>query len=176
MYTAYKEQSNPAKVFITRTLLIITGIIIGLTMSHLFIIPHNVTGTSMLPNLKEGDKVIVLKHITPDIGDMVLIQSPIEPDRVLIRRIIGKEGDVIEIRSKVVYKNDSRFSFTWKIQSTDKRIFPLGFTRRDNMPAIKLDHHKYFVLGDNFDNGFDSRFFGPINKDIIIGKIIYQRD
>ena len=50
----------------------------------------------------------------------------------------------------------------------------MTFSFRDNMPAIKLKRNDFFVLGDNIDNGFDSRHFGKINEHLIIGEVIYK--
>jgi hypothetical protein len=51
----------------------------------------------------------------------------------------------------------------------------MGFSFRDNMPPVKLNRNEYFIMGDNFDNSFDSRVFGPISGKLIEGKIIYKK-
>ena len=171
---AYKEQSHPLYSIITRIVIVCAGTITGLIIARNIVVPYSVSGESMMPNLKKNDIVFILRHSTPETGDIVLFTSPVEPDRVLLRRIIGKEGDLIEVRNKVLFKNDQRYRFPWKIRSRDARIFPMGFTERDNMPAVKLHHRQYFVLGDNLDTGFDSRYFGIIDEDRIIGTVIYK--
>jgi signal peptidase I len=107
-------------------------------------------------------------------GDIVLMDSPVEPDRVLVKRVISGEGDTVEVRNKVLYINNKKFDMPWKNRSIDKRIFPMNFTYRDNMPVIKLSRNQYFVLSDNLDHGYDSRNLGPISADSIIGKMIYK--
>ena len=110
----------------------------------------------------------------PEIGDIVLIKSPIEPEKVLLKRIIAKEGDTIEIRNKIFYRNDKKIKFTWKTTSTDKRIFPMKFTGRDNSASFRMKRKQYFLVGDNLDYSFDSRNFGPIDEEDIIGRFFLK--
>ncbi len=107
-------------------------------------------------------------------GDIVLLDSPSEPGRVLIKRILSTAGDTVEIKNKMLYINNKQVKLKWRYRSTDKRIFPMSFTYRDNMPVVKLGRKEYFVLSDNLDEGYDSRALGLIRGDSIIGKMIYQ--
>jgi type IV secretory pathway protease TraF len=58
--------------------------------------------------------------------------------------------------------------------STDTRIFPMSFSYRDNYPVVKLKRSQIFVIGDNFDSSMDSRFFGPLDEDLLVGKLVYK--
>ena len=159
---------------LTRTIMLITGIALGFIISGFFIMPFFATDNSMLPNIKIGNLVFILKHVSPEIGDIVLIKSPADAEGVYLKRLIAKEGDAIEIRNKVIYINNKRFRFKWKTQSIDERIFPMNFTYRDNTPSVKIKKNNFYVIGDNLDRSYDSRNFGVIPYERIIGKVIYQ--
>jgi len=163
--------SKPFTIII-KIILVVATLFIGFFLARMVIIPFKISDDSMKPLLKAGDTVLILKHTKLKKGDIVLFDSPIEPGRVLLKRIIAGDMDTVEIRNKVVYINDLKFTFPWKVIHSDPRIFPLTFSNRDNLPAIRLKHGWYFLIGDNIDNSFDSRNFGIINKDKIIGKMV----
>ncbi|MGH9410713.1 MAG: signal peptidase I, partial [Vicinamibacterales bacterium] len=128
---------------------------------------------SMLPTIQIGDHIFVNKmayavHV-PIIGtelfktgalhrgDVVVFISPIDPATDLIKRVIAVPGDTVEIRSKQLYVNgekvpDPHASFT------DATVMPTG--HRDNMPPMQVPEGKFFVMGDNRDRSYDSRFWG----------------
>ena len=83
------------------------------------------------------------------------------------------EGDVVELRNGVLYINNERAQFKWKTISSDNRVFPMSFSGRDNMTAVKIERHFFFLLGDNRDYSFDSREFGPVPDESIAGRVIY---
>ncbi len=125
-----------------------------------------IEGPSMQPNLWEGEYVIVdkvsyLLH-PPERGDIIVLTRPSQPD--LIKRVIGLPGDTIEVRGGQVYINGTPLDEPYltepiQLQTLARRVEP--------------DH--FFVMGDNRNNSSDSRSFGPILKDDIIGRawIIY---
>ncbi|HOO70372.1 MAG TPA: signal peptidase I [Spirochaetota bacterium] len=171
----YEEKTNPFQTVLKAVLLVTGGIIAGLIAGRLIFLPYIAADSSMQPNIKPGERLIICKLATPAAGDIALIKSPVEPDRVLLRRIAAKGGDTVEIRNKVIYINDKTVRFAWKTSGSDKRIFPMHFTSRDTMPAVKLDRRQFFLLCDNLDNSFDSRTFGAVNADEIIGTMIYKQ-
>jgi signal peptidase I len=152
----------------------VAGVFVGFLVCRIIIVPFSVPDNTMKPSLKKGDTVIFLKHVTPKRGDIVLIESPVEPGRVLIKRVVAAEGATMEIRDKAFFINNDRFEIPWKTTSSDTRSFPMNFTFRDNMPAVKISRNEYFVLSDNLDTGFDSRSLGVIREDQVIGRMIYR--
>jgi signal peptidase I len=149
------------------------GVVIGILAARIVVVPFTVSDDSMNPALSRGQVVYALKHVTPRFGEVVLIESPVEPGRVLVKRVVGCGGDFIEVRNKAVYRNGEKGAFNWKIVSADNRVFPMDFSQRDDMPAVKLEADEYFLLGDNLDYSFDSRTFGPVSRERIIGRIIF---
>ena len=127
----------------------------------------------MEPNLGKGDTAFILKHATPATGDIVLMKSAVESNRVMLRRVAASGGDSVEIRDRVIQINGRAAAFSWKTRSTDTRSFPMSFTFRDTMPAVRIERKHYFVLCDNLDLGYDSRTLGIIPADRIIGRLLY---
>jgi signal peptidase I len=150
------------------------GVIAGFLICRFILVPFSVPDNAMKPVLHKGDTVIFLKHASPKRGDVVLIESPVEPGRVLIKRVLAAEGSTVEIRNRVFFINNEKFEMPWKTVASDTRVFPMNFTYRDNLPAVKISRNEYFVLSDNLDTGFDSRALGVIKDDQVIGRMIYR--
>jgi len=141
---------------------------------------------SMLDTLQIGDHLLVNKFIYglripftdkfivkfsgPKFRDVIVFEFPLDPSKDFIKRVIGVPGDVIKIVNKVVYRNGQKL-----IEPYAKHVDPRIIPRRDNFGPIKVPPHKYFVMGDNRDESYDSRFWGFVDRSKILGKamIIY---
>ena len=141
---------------------------------------------SMLDTLLIGDHLLVNKFIygthipftdktvlpveEPARGDVIVFEFPEDTTKDFIKRIIGVPGDVIEMKDKVVYRNGEKLVEPY-IKHTDPNIQQ----RRDNFGPITVPPDRYFVMGDNRDESYDSRFWGFVDKDKILGKawVIY---
>ena len=116
---------------------------------------------SMLPNLHEGEYVIVDKisywlH-QPQRGDIIVLKRAGQPD--LIKRVVGLPGETIEVRDGKVYVNGTPLSEPYTAQ-------PPAYV----MPARQIDADQYFVLGDNRNNSSDSHAWGTVPGADIIGR------
>ena len=168
------EKKPIARSLLVKALFLFTGLVCGLLLSRIFFQTYTITDDSMLPNLKKGDNAVILKSASPEPGDIVLVNSPIERHRVMIKRLVAEDGDVVEIKDKRFYINSAEFKFQWQVTSRDRRVFPENFSSRDSMPAVKVNNGYCFVLGDNLDYSFDSRDFGPVSEKNIIGKVLFK--
>ena len=103
-------------------------------------------------------------------GDVIVFEFPEDTTKDFIKRIIGVPGDVIEMKDKVVYRNGEKLVEPY-IKHTDPNIQQ----RRDNFGPITVPPDRYFVMGDNRDESYDSRFWGFVDKEKIRGKawVIY---
>jgi signal peptidase I len=118
----------------------------------------------------------------PKRGDILVFKFPKDPSRDFIKRVVGTPGDAIQIRNKVVYVNgqpqdEPYVKFTSpRVQGEEYHnpaVYPPGAGNRDNYgPYVVPDGH-YFMMGDNRDNSDDSRFWGPLDRDLIKGKAIF---
>jgi signal peptidase I len=87
-----------------------------------------------------------------------------------LKRVIGLPGDLIEIKDKEIYVNKNLFNEDYVIH-TDKNIIPAGVRPRDNLGPLRVPHDSLFVLGDNRDASFDSRFWGFVDLGKVKGKV-----
>jgi len=153
------------------------------TMKH-----FQVNGSSMEPSLKNGEHILVNRavyfhvnrgwasHIIPFLkwrgdtgylfhppnrGDVVILRPPEDAHlkEDLIKRVIAIPGDTVEVKQSVVYVNG------WALKESYIKEPP-----RNNMPLQHIPMDSYFMMGDNRNNSNDSRFFGPVTSDNIVGK------
>lgn len=149
---------------------VLAGITIGLVRYFLFK-PFYVKGQSMEPTFLEQDYLIIdevsFRLRSPERGEIVVFQSPINTDFYL-KRIIGLPGERIKVENnKVIVFNEANprgwvLSETYLSEKTPGSIF------------VTLAEDEYFVLGDNRDSSFDSRRFGAIKKETIVGRVWFR--
>ena len=120
-----------------------------------------VTNKSMEPTFLEGDQILLLKRnfIFNGIKNFDVIVFNRNGSN-LVKRVIGIEGDKVEIKDGGLYLNDKLIEHEYYI-----------FSNKDNGLYI-IGENQYFVLGDNIKVSEDSRYFGLIDKDDIMGQVI----
>ncbi len=170
-----KKNNNVDHPVLYKIVMLTAGLLIGfICIKSVFLMMDVKTG-SMNPTLKSGDKIIINKISGIKKGDIIAFDSPAEEGRILISRVIASEYETVEIRNKIVFVNDKKTEIISDETRNEKIIYPMKFCYRDNMPPVKLERNEFFLLGDNYDSSFDSRSFGKIPENIIIGKIVYKR-
>lgn len=153
-----------ARPAIKEALQIVAPALILAMVVHLFLAQATVVfGQSMEPNLHPHQRLIVDKvsyrlH-APQRNDIVVIDLP-SMEELLVKRIVAMPGEVVEIRSGVVYVNGQPIA----------EPFPHD-TSPIEMAPMTLGPLAYFVLGDNRSNSNDSRAFGPVTLDQILGRV-----
>ena len=128
---------------------------------------------SMLPTLQVGDFVFVDKRpIGKDLarGDVIVHDYPEDPRRQYIKRVVAVGGDRVEMRDKVLLINGREQTEPYVVH-IDSSTHPAEFDPRDNFGPYTVPRNSYFVLGDNRDNSNDSRFWGPVERSLVIGKV-----
>lgn len=114
-----------------------------------------------------------MKNIKP--GDIVAFRFPLDPSLTYVKRVIAMPGDAIEIRRKQVYLNGEKLNEPYVVHS-DSQIygdhdFISGDMRmRDNMGPLRVPPHSFFAMGDNRDLSYDSRFWGFVPFDNVVGE------
>jgi signal peptidase I len=152
------------RAFIQESLqVILPALVLALTV-HLFLAQATIVyGQSMEPNLSERQRLIIDKFSyrlqPPSRNDIVVLDIP-GMDEMLVKRVIGLPGETIEIRDGVVFADG--------VPLPEPFPHELGY---QNMDAITLSPLSYFVMGDNRDNSNDSRAFGPVKRETIIGRV-----
>jgi len=123
----------------------------------------SIEGASMLPTFRVGDHVLIRTGFSEiKRGDVVLFKQPGGSGRLDFKRVIGLPKEVIRIQKGKVFVNSQVLFEPYLDQSYNE----LG----SNLSRIVVPNERYFVLGDNRDNSSDSRSWGTLEKDEIIGK------
>jgi signal peptidase I len=131
--------------------------------------PVKVEGTSMLPELKDQERIFVNKFVYRfekiSRRDIVVFWYPRDYTKSFIKRIIGLPGDTIEIRSGIVYVNGEPLN--------EPYILPEYMDKRSMDPRT-VDIGYYFVMGDDRKYSSDSRVWGLVPEKYIYGKAVFR--
>ena len=135
-----------------------------------------IPAASMLPTLIVGDLILIdnqyYEHKPIARGDVVVFIEPGDPNgRTFIKRVMGLPGERISIKDKALYIDGEKV-FDKVATHLDEQLLN---SKRDQMEELRIPAQNYFLLGDNRDYSFDSRFFGSVSKEMILGRamIIY---
>jgi signal peptidase I len=143
-------------------------VIFYLLISHFVLMAVEIKGTSMSPTLLDGDRYILFRcpylWRAPRLGEIVVIKDPQDED-LSIKRIVGLPNDLVEIRKDGVYVNNRKLSEPYLTS------FAAQISGIHPQKAIHLGPRQYFVLGDNRFRSADSRTYGPVRRDSILGLI-----
>jgi signal peptidase I len=185
--TAAKPESAKKSQLRDWTEALIVAAILALIIRTFVVQAFKIPSGSMEDTLLIGDHLLVNKFIygtqlpfsddpvlairQPERGDIIVFEFPEDKDksyfkrRDFIKRVIGLPGDTVEIRNKNVLVNGERYM-------TPEAVYKDGNLTagpRDNMPAIKVPEGNYFVMGDNRDRSYDSRFWRFVDRSAIKG-------
>ena len=173
---------------------IIIAILLALLIRAFVIQAFKIPSGSMKPTLLVGDHILVNKFIygiklrvpftalnytlipisSPKRNDVVVFIFPKETNKDFIKRVIGLPGDTVQIKNKQVYINNQPMDDPHGTHS-DQRIIPEMEQPRDNTGPLVVPPGMIFVMGDNRDESYDSRFWGFVDQKLILGQafIIY---
>lgn len=142
---------------------------------YLFIMqPNQVKGASMDPTFNTGDYIftskVTYKFRGYNRGDVVVFRSPKNPDIEYIKRIIGLPGDKVMVKDSEVYVNGTKLTENYIAAKTN--LWENGFSK--NGEEITVPDGDLFVMGDNRPRSSDSREFGPVPEETVIGQVFYR--
>ena len=142
---------------------IIPAIVIAVLLNMFVVQPTKVRGESMEPTLHTNEYLLVEKlsyrlHL-PRRGDVVVFKYPRDEQENFIKRVIAVPGETVEIVSGRVYIDGQPIGEPYLLQLP-----------RESMPPTKIPEDKLFVLGDNRLNSNDSRAFGMVSMDEVVGR------
>lgn len=135
---------------------------------------YKIPSGDMIPSIIIGDHVFVNKFIykkyAPERGDIIVFKYPKDTSIEYVKRMIAEQGDIVEIKNKKLFINNIKQSENYIFHSGEK-IQDARYSDRDNFGPITVPDNFYFVLGDNRDNSSDSRFWGFVSNENLIGKV-----
>lgn len=185
------EELSAGQFFVEMVKVFLLAAIIIIPIRVFLFQPFFVEGASMEPNFEDGEYLIVnefgYKHTSVDIadkhffavepflelkrGEPVVFRSPRREGQYLIKRVIGLPGETIEIRrSEIRIRNDE---YPEGFVLDEKEYLGDAIVTTD-MKKTALGENEYFLLGDNRMNSLDSRIFGPVAKESIIGRVLLR--
>ncbi|PIR72149.1 MAG: signal peptidase I [Candidatus Nealsonbacteria bacterium CG10_big_fil_rev_8_21_14_0_10_36_24] len=152
--------------------IVIIAIVIVVPIRYFLFQPFFVRGQSMDPNFENGDYLLVdeitYRFKEPQRGEVIVFKSPLDSSQRFIKRIIGLPGEIVEIKDgRVIVYNDKGQ------QVLNELDYLPNFSTGGDL-KISLGENEYFVLGDNRPFSYDSRRFGPVLKESIIGRVIFR--
>jgi signal peptidase I len=181
-HSSTRQKKSPLREWIES---IIIAFILAMFIRTFFIQAFKIPTGSMRPTLMPGDRILVNKFIygakipftkfrlpklrSPQRGEVIVFIYPKNPRKDFIKRLIGLGGETIEIRDGQIYINDELVE--------DERILKRYYYNRGVFGAegekIKIPKGFYYVLGDNSSSSQDSRYWGFVPEENLIGKAFF---
>lgn len=136
--------------------------------------PFQVNGDSMFPNFIDQEYVLTniinLRFQEPKLGDVIVFKAPTDPEKDYIKRVIGVPGDRVMVRDGSVYVNGKMLDESSYLKPTVKTY---GGTFLAEGEEKTVPQGSFFTLGDNRSGSSDSREWGWVPKDLIIGQSFF---
>ena len=152
-------------------------IVCALLLRGLVLQSYRTTTDSMEPTLAAGDRFLVNKFIfgrnipftdirffklrEPRRGDVVVFSYPGDPGKDVVMRVVGVPGDVVEGKDKEIFVNGQPCGDACVVHR-EKDTIPHEVNPRDNFGPVTVPDRSLFVMGDNRDRSYDSRFWGAV--------------
>jgi signal peptidase I len=123
---------------------------------------YAIPSASMVPTLQVGDHILVTRGGTPQRGDVVVFRSPAAPEELMVKRIVGTAGDLVGSANGRVTIGGHALREPYLLETAAS-----GSIAPQIVPA-----NCYFVLGDNRGNSFDSRQWGVLPRELLVGRAV----
>jgi signal peptidase I len=163
---------------------IVIAVLLALVIRTYLVQAFKIPSGSMEDTLAIGDHLLVNKFIygtkipftktsvikirDPRQGDVIVFEYPEDPSKDFIKRVVGTPGDVVEGKDKKVFVNGKLYENPHEIHK-EKEIIPKEMNPRDTFGPVTVPPNSYFVMGDNRDRSYDSRFWKFVRRDQIKG-------
>lgn len=194
---ADKEPKEPYLVDLSRSFFPVLAVV--LVLRSFLVEPFQIPSGSMLPTLEVGDFILVNKYAyglrlpvagtkilevdDPERGDVIVFRFPEDGRTNYIKRVVGLPGDRIRYQDRELFINGEEVesSFVARLPPAELRretlgdtqynvFLTLGRTGRSGEGEWLVPEGEYFVMGDNRDNSNDSRYWGTVPDELVVGK------
>ncbi len=166
-FAEQEQAAQPTSVrefFVELLQVVIVALVIIIPVRYFFIKPFYVKGASMEPTFFDHEYLVIdeisYRFKEPVRGDIIVFRYPRDPKQYFIKRIIGLPGETVQVTGSNVYING---------EQVEEPYLDEGTTTVGEM-VVTLQPDEYFVLGDNRSFSLDSRSFGPLPRQYIVGK------
>ncbi len=176
---------------------ILIAVVLALVIKTSIVEAYKIPSQSMEDTLLVGDFLLANKFLygarvplmnwrlpairEPQRGDVVIFIYPVDGITKYIKRCVAVGGDTVEVRNKVLYVNGKKFPDPEHAKYIDTTLDgrqiiqprrPGGIDSRDNFGPYVVPHDRFFMMGDNRDNSYDSRYWGAVPRELILGKAL----
>ncbi len=165
---------------------IIIAIILALVIRTFVVQAFKIPSGSMIPTFEVGDRIFVNKFIygakipftkfrlpsvrQPIRGDIIVFKSPEDPKKDFVKRLVALGGEAVEIKHGNIYINSKVITEPASVRGIS--YYNISEYGKEGTP-VKVPESAYYVLGDNSANSRDSRYWGFVPKDNVIGKATF---
>ena len=179
------EEPGEKSIFWEYAESIIIALVLAFVIRTFVVQAFKIPSGSMEPTLEIGDHLLVNKFIygikfpltsinlfpwkDPQRGDVIVFIFPLEPNKDFIKRVIGVGRDTVSIVNKKLYINGVEVPDPHAVYR-ENMILPEGLQKLDNFAPVTVPKGSLFVMGDNRDHSFDSRFWGFVPLKDVLGK------
>ncbi len=170
---------------------LLIAVVLAVIIKTSIVEAYKIPSASMEDTLLVGDFLIANKFVygaripfldwrlpaihNPRPGDVVIFKWPGDKKTNYIKRCVAVGGETLEVKDKILYVNGKEFPDPPKIkfENQDIKRPPSGQDTRDNWGPYVVPKGYYFMMGDNRDHSYDSRFWGPVKDNLILGEAMF---
>lgn len=139
-------------------------------ISHFVLQSVEVSGASMVPTLHDSDRYLLNRMVydfrAPHRGEIVVVKDPTD-GAYCVKRVVGLPGESLYFKDGRLFVNGEELNEPYLRPGT------MTFTpERVQQELVVCGKDRFYVLGDNRNNSFDSRFYGPISRENILGAVM----
>lgn len=193
-------KTKPLRSTVELVLTVAVALFFALTIQAFAVKPYRIPSASMVPTLEEGQRILVNRFShkiggDPKLGDVTVFTPPegadtgecgnsgqgpfydggeqsrqscakpvaAKSDTTFVKRVVGMPGDTIAVVNGHVIRNGKRAQESYASECSSAEC---------NLNPVKIPAGHYFMMGDNRGNSADSRFWGPVPRDWVIGKAV----
>ncbi|MBQ7339564.1 MAG: signal peptidase I [Clostridia bacterium] len=158
-------------VFFSTMSVVIAFLITYIILFSFVFMRVEVTGRSMMPTLNSGDVLVAHKNFTVEHGDVIILKDVKNNGDWLIKRVIGLEGDVVEIRNGKVYLNGDLLEEQYVLDENSTFAPSCSDETNTMLQVYNLGENEIFYLGDNRVDSLDARYYGVCTEDNVVGVV-----
>lgn len=153
--------------------IVILALVIVIPIRYFVFQPFVVKGLSMTPAFHDGDYLIIdeisYRFKEPQRGEVIVFKYPKDPSQKFIKRIIGLPQEKVELQHEQIIITDE-FGETTVLNESNYLLSQSWLGEME----VNLKEDEYFILGDNRAHSFDSRRWGPLSKEYIVGRVLLR--
>ncbi|MDD5040609.1 MAG: signal peptidase I [Patescibacteria group bacterium] len=168
--TSASFAQSPRAFIIELVKIVLIALAVIIPIRYFLFQPFYVRGASMEPSFHDSEYLIIdeitYRFTEPKRGEVVVVKNPDRHSEFFIKRIIGLPGETIELREGNVYIYNNQNIDGFMIRES----YLAEGTKTSGEITIQLGEEEYYVLGDNRTVSLDSRIFGPLNREYIVGR------